>query len=152
MIRYDLTCEKGHGFDAWFRDSAGFETERAAGRVACPLCGATEVEKALMAPAVAKGRAAPPAPAKPAEPGAPVPTLSAPPEHPLHRALGALRDKLEREARYVGGSFAAEARAMHDGAAEAAPIWGEATAEEAKALIEDGAPVAPLPPLPRRDD
>ena len=149
MIRYDLRCANGHGFDAWFRDSAGYDSERAAGRVACPLCGDGEIEKALMAPAVpAKGRDR--TGERAAEPTAPA--LSAPPTHPLHQALTELRRKLEREADYVGDRFAAEARRMHAGETEARAIWGEATLAEAKALVEEGAPIAPLPPLPKRDD
>lgn len=155
MIRYDLKCAQGHGFDAWFRDSAGFDAERDAGRVACPLCGEARVEKALMAPAVAQGRRAPaPAAATPpagARPTEARQTLSAPPDHPLHRALTALRKKLEAEATYVGPRFAEEARRIHQGEAEAQAIWGEATLAEAKALLDDGAPIAPLPPLPKRD-
>ena len=150
MIRYDLRCVAGHGFDGWFRGSAGYDAERAAGRVTCPLCGSTEIEKALMAPSVVeRGRSAPAPPAG-AEPAAP--SLSAPPDHPAHRALTALRETLEARADYVGRRFADEARAMHRGEAAARAIWGEATLEEARALHEEGAPVAPLPPLPRRDD
>ena len=154
MIRYDLRCGGGCAFDGWFRDSAGFEAERAAARVCCPFCGRTDVEKALMAPSVAaRNRAA----AEPPEPGPAggserAPSLSAAPDHPLHRALGELRRKLETEADYVGRRFAEEARSIHRGEAEARAIWGEATPEEARALKEEGAPVAPLPPLPRRDD
>ncbi len=144
MIRYDLRCANGHGFDAWFRDSAGYDDERAAGRVQCPLCGVCDVEKALMAPAVpAKGRA---------ESAPAAPTLSAPPAHPLHQALADLRRKLESEAEYVGPRFAEEARRMHAGEVDPRAIWGEATLAEAKALAEEGAPIAPLPPLPKRDD
>jgi hypothetical protein len=155
MIRYDLRCSKGHAFDAWFRGSEGYEAERAAGRVLCAICGDSGVEKALMAPAVAASRDRPsppvPAPAGDAPQASAAPALSAPPEHPLHRALTALRSKLEREAEYVGDRFAAEARRMHEGETETKAIWGEATLADAKALLEDGAPVAPLPPLPKRN-
>jgi hypothetical protein len=144
MIRYDLRCANRHGFDAWFRDSTGYESEREAGRVTCPLCGDARVEKALMAPAVpSKGgdREREPVTA----------SLSAPPTHPLHKALAELRQKLEREADYVGDRFAAEARRIHTGEAESRAIWGEATLAEAKALVEEGAPIAPLPPMPKRN-
>jgi hypothetical protein len=146
MIRYDLKCDKGHAFDAWFRDSAAYDALRAAGQVACALCGSASVEKALMAPAVRPARGA----AEASPPGEPM--LSAPPQGPVAEALAALRAKLESEADYVGPGFAAEARRIHAGESEARAIWGEATGAEAKALVEDGVPVAPLPFLPRRDD
>ncbi|TVQ52486.1 MAG: DUF1178 family protein [Rhodobacteraceae bacterium] len=148
MIRYDLRCAEGHGFESWFRDSAAYDALHAAGQVACAVCGSTSVDKALMAPAVrsARRRAAEPAET------APQPMLSTPPQGPMAEALTALRAKLEAEADYVGPAFAAEARRIHEGAAERRAIWGEATGAEAKALVEDGVPVAPLPFLPRRDD
>lgn len=162
MIRYALRCDEGHAFEAWFRDSAAYDAQRAAGLVACAVCGATGVEKALMAPAVATRaagpgpEAAPPAaaPASAAPHGAPamLPALSAPPDSPAARAMAALRAHVESTADYVGPRFATEARRIHtEGGAERA-VWGEATPAEARALAEDGVPVAPLPWLPRRDD
>jgi len=118
------------------------------------------VDKALMAPAVATraattGAGAPPVAASPptTHPGAAmVPALSAPPESPAARAMAALRAHVEKTADYVGPRFASEARRIHaEGGAERA-VWGEATPAEARALAEDGVPVAPLPWLPKRDD
>ena len=144
MIRYALSCAEGHGFEAWFRDSAAYDAQRAAGLVACAVCGVAEVEKALMTPGVARqaeGR------------DGPAPALSARGEAPAAQALAELRRRLEADADYVGRRFAAEARRLHaEGASDSRPIWGEATAQEARLLLEDGVPVAPLPPLPRRDD
>jgi hypothetical protein len=142
MIRYALRCADGHGFEGWFRDSAAFDAQQAAGQLSCAVCGGGQVEKALMAPAV-------PA-AKDADKGQPV--LSAPDDSPLARAMTALRAHVEANADYVGPRFAEEARRIHaEGGAER-PIWGEATAADARALREEGVPVAPLPLLPRRDD
>lgn len=140
MIRYDLRCARGHAFDAWFRDSAAFDDQKAAGAVSCAVCGGAEVEKALMAPSVAAtaSERSPPRPA-------PSPEAAA-------RALAALRRHVEKAAEHVGPRFAAEARRIHLGDAKPRAIWGEATPEEARALIEDDVPVAPLPPAPRRDD
>lgn len=135
MIRYDLKCHEGHQFDAWFQDSATFERLSDLGQVSCVVCGSAKVEKALMAPKVSGP--------KPARETA-VPALSAP-SHPLEKELRALREKVEAEADYVGDRFAREAREMHLGETEHRPIWGEAKPEEAKALIEEGVPVAPLP-------
>lgn len=147
MIRYALTCREGHGFEAWFRDSATFDAQRAAGLVACAVCGGADVEKALMAPGVSR-------PAEKRAADQPAATaLSAPPEAPAARALAELRRRLEADADYVGRRFAAEARRLHaEGAPESRPIWGEATPQEARALLAEGVPVAPLPPLPRRND
>ncbi len=151
MIRFSLTCSNGHDFESWFQTGAAFEKLRDAQMVSCSHCGATKVEKSLMAPAVAKkGRTAAlrPDAGETAAPGPPTPLAAAPggPE----QALAELRRKIESTSEYVGLSFAAEARAMHEGDAPARPIYGEARHEDAKRLIEDGVPVAPLPFRPRR--
>lgn len=137
MIRYDLRCAQGHDFDGWFRSSEGFETMRRAGQVACTICGSTEVEKALMAPGLALSQTAPPA------------DLHRP-RTPAEEALDRLRRHVEENSDYVGMSFAAEARAIHEGLAPERPIHGEARLDEARKLIEDGIPVAPLPFRPRQ--
>lgn len=131
MIRYALRCDQGHDFDGWFRDSNGFESLRKAGQVSCAHCGSVKVEKALMAPRVAQS-----------EPVAP--SLSTP-RDPQEVALDKLRRHVEAHSDYVGMSFAAEARAMHEGQSPSRAIHGEARLEDAKKLLEDGIPVAPLP-------
>lgn len=141
MIKYALTCSKAHSFDSWFASADAFETLKAAGHVACAICGDTSVDKAIMAPQVRAGRDADAAPADGA--------LRAPASE-VEEKLAALRQHVEQNATYVGGSFANEARAMHDGDAPDRPIWGEANAQEAKKLLEDGVPVAPLPFVPSR--
>lgn len=146
MIRYDLKCARGHAFDAWFRGSQGYEDQRAAKAITCPVCGNSEIDKTLMAPSIAR-----PARPEPATPSS-APALMAPPNSELAAALTALRQKIETEATYVGRRFPEEARRQHLEETEAAPIWGEATAEEARELLSEGVPIAPLPPLPRRDD
>lgn len=149
MIRYDLRCARGHGFDAWFRDIAAYDAQAAAGLVACAVCGSSQVEKRLMAPALRTGPAAP----EPPEPPPPaLPALSAPPESPAAAALAALRRRVEETAEYVGPRFAEEARRLHETGESERAIWGEATPSEAEALAEDGVPVAPLPWLPHRND
>lgn len=134
MIRYDLICDQGHGFDSWFQSAARFDALRAGGHVSCAVCGSTAVEKALMAPAVAVKAAG---------------AITAPRDG-REAALAALRAKVEAGSDYVGMNFVAEARAMHAGDAPERSIYGEARADEARALIEDGVPVAPLPFLPTR--
>ncbi len=130
MIRYALRCDQGHDFDGWFRSSDGFEAMRDAGQVGCAVCGVTKVDRALMAPAVSDK------------------ALTAP-RNPAEAALQALRRKIETSSDYVGLSFAEEARAMHEGTRPARAIHGEARPEDARKLIEDGVPVAPLPFVPR---
>lgn len=156
MIRYSLKCAQGHDFDSWFRSSAAYDALSASGRVSCAVCGETRVAKALMAPAI--GAAEPRAPAQPpAPPPAPVqgdktvPMLSDP-ASPVERALAQLRQYLSEKADYVGRGFADEARRIHLGEVDERPIWGEATPEEARALEDEGVPVAALPFLSRRDD
>lgn len=148
MIRYTLTCKAGHGFDSWFQNAAAFGALQAAGQLACPVCGETGVEKALMAPAVVQARPSAVAPV-PAEASPSRPSLSEP-QSELEAAIAVLRRQIEENSDYVGMNFAAEARRMHDGDAPTRAIHGEAKPEEARKLIEDGVPVAPLPFLPAR--
>ena len=142
MIRYSLKCGAGHGFDSWFKNAESFQALQSAGQVACPVCGATEVEKELMAPAVR--------PARKAEAAVPArPDLSAPASD-LEEKIAALRRQVEANSEYVGMNFAAEARKIHAGDAPERAIHGEAKPDEARAMIEEGLPVAPLPFLPAR--
>lgn len=141
MIRYSLKCKNDHGFDSWFASAAACDSLMDAGRISCIYCGSTEVTKSLMAPAVNHGGEAPAAPARP---------LSAP-ANPVEAALAALRREVEANSEYVGLDFVTEARAIHDGTAPERAIFGEARLDEARKLLEDGVPVAPLPFLsPRR--
>lgn len=147
MIRYSLKCPQDHSFESWFASSDAFEALKSLGHVTCPACGARDVEKALMAPriAAAQKHTAAHGPAQ-AET-----SLSAPaPDDPRAQALARLRDEVERNSEYVGLSFAAEARKIHEGEAPHRAIYGEARPDEARALIDDGVPIAPLPFLPRR--
>jgi hypothetical protein len=155
MIHYQVQCRQGHGFDGWFRDSAAFEAQAARGLIACPVCADTGVTRALMAPAVAKGRelvpAAPapsPAPSPPTRPVAVAGDRM--PDH-VRAMLQRLRAEVERHCDYVGGKFAEEARRIHNGLSERRGIYGEATQEEAQALADEGIEVARIPWVPRAD-
>lgn len=133
MIVFDLRCGGGHVFEAWFGSSAAWEAQRGAGQVCCPICDDAAVEKAVMAPAVAakgnrRAEAAPPETAK-----------------RVLQAMGAAQARMLEGSTWVGGGFAARARAMHDGDEPPAVIHGQATIAEAKALVDDGVSVAPLP-------
>ncbi|MFQ6553033.1 DUF1178 family protein [Aestuariibius insulae] len=127
MIKYTLKCDQGHSFESWFQSSDAYEDLRAAGRLTCLDCGSTSVEKTLMAPKIGGGVKIDPA-----------------------KALAAFKSHVESNCDYFGPDFASEARAMQDGTAPDRPIYGEAKPAEAKALIDDGIPVAPLPFTPTR--
>lgn len=151
MIRYNLVCERGHEFESWFANSAAYDKQVARKLIACPVCASAKVDKAIMAPRLSRagGEAAPalpPAPA-PAEDGAPV-ALVSPREQELRTKLKELREHLIKNADYVGGRFPEEARKMHYGEIDHRSIYGEATAEEAKDLHEEGIAFHPLPYLP----
>jgi hypothetical protein len=136
MIRYTLSCDRDHSFESWFQSSEAFDALSAAGRIACAVCGSVRVSKALMAPAVRGGR------------DEPAPLRA--PASEIEAKLAELRRHIEENSEYVGLNFAAEARAIHEGDAPSRAIYGEAHRDEAKKLIEDGVPVAPLPFLPAR--
>jgi hypothetical protein len=159
MIHYQLRCENGHAFDGWFRDSAAFETQAAAGFVECPTCGSTKVERALMAPAIPKKARpprnarpeAPPEGMRPEAPPVPVPVVAARMPAELRAALAKLRAEIERTCDYVGSDFAEEARKIHRGETEARGIYGETSPEEAEALREEGVEFASVPWVPLSD-
>ncbi len=145
MISFTLRCRNGHRFESWFASGAACDGLLAGGRVTCIDCGTASVEKALMAPSVSTDRApvvvaaAPEKAADKTDPGSMVSV----------RALAALRKHVEETADYVGKDFAAEVRAMDAGSVPERPVWGEVTGAEARALIDEGLPVAPLPFGPR---
>jgi hypothetical protein len=169
MIRYTLNCAKGHDFESWFQNSAAFDRQKKRGLVSCPICGSAKVEKAIMAPRLARSDAAdieppqpqsptPPAPpAPPNEAGGPMPPVApgkapvammSPRERELRQKLKELRDHVTKHANYVGAQFPEEARKMHYGEVEHRSIYGEASPEDAKALHEEGIEFHPLPILP----
>ena len=148
MIRFALACEAAHSFESWFRDGAAYDTQRERGLLTCPVCGSAKVEKAIMAPQVArKDREAAPPPVNDPAPPAPVALLT--PEQALVRTkLRELRELMTQNSDNVGDKFAEEARRMHFGETEHRAIHGEANREEVSALLEDGVEVMPLPGLP----
>jgi hypothetical protein len=157
MIHYNLRCAKGHAFESWFQSSSAYEAQEKRKLVSCPVCGSTKVERAIMAPRILskKGRDTTasdqlPAPVPAAEiipPSSPTPLLMAQ-EAELRTKLKELRDHIVKNADNVGEKFPNEARKMHYGDIEHRPIYGEASPDEAKALIDEGVEVMPLPALP----
>lgn len=146
MIVFDLECRTGgHRFEGWFGSSADFASQHERGLVSCPQCGATDVVKAPMAPAVPrKGNQLPDRKEKAV--AKPSPAAAMPPEAvKMMQALALMQAEALKKSRWVGDSFAEDARAIHYGERDPEPIHGQATIEEAKALIEEGVEIAPLP-------
>ena len=131
MIRFHLRCDQDHSFESWFQSNDAFDKLAAGGMISCAECGSTKIAKSVMAPAVNTAQ-------------------SVTPPKPTEAMLKALRDKVESSSDYVGTQFAKEARDMHDGLTPERAIYGEASLKEAKALVEDGIPVAPLPFMPKK--
>ncbi|AWW74824.1 hypothetical protein CD351_10355 [Erythrobacter sp. KY5] len=152
MIVFDLHCDAGHRFEGWFGSSSDYEDQKAHGLVSCPHCGSDVVGKAPMAPAVgAKSNTASdarmPVPAT-AGSGDAQPVSNTPITPEVQKALTALakaQEKALKNSTWVGKDFASQSRAMHYGERDEAPIHGQASLEEAKALVDEGVPVAPLP-------
>lgn len=130
MIHYALVCDGGHDFDGWFRDSETFESQASGGLVSCPFCASTNVTRGVMAPHVARGE------------------RKADAARVLRSMIRELRDNVVAATEDVGESFPQEARAIEEGDAKPRPIRGRATFEEAKALLEDGIEILPIPELP----
>lgn len=159
MIKFRLRCANDHAFDSWFKDGATYERQEKRHLLECPVCGDSKIERAIMAPNVGrKGNArrpaaAPQPPATPdpaAAPSPPVPAAMPGPAMPpeMRKMLVEMRQQVEKNCDYVGDKFAEEARKIHYGEMPDRHIYGEATMQEARELIEEGVDVAPLPPDP----
>jgi hypothetical protein len=153
MIRYALQCERGHVFESWFANSATYDKQAKRGLVACPVCDSKKVEKAIMAPRLGRTEVAEPprtmpAPAPPPAAAHAQVAMMSPPERELRKKLKELREHITKNADYVGPRFSEQARKIHYGEIERRSIYGEASADEAKALHDEGIEFHPLPVLP----
>ena len=135
MIKYALSCDHDHAFEGWFGSSSDYDDQAARGLLECPLCGSRGVRKQIMAPAVSGTKAQKSAPA-----------VDPKMREMMMTAMGEVRRQVEENFDYVGDRFAKEARDIHEGKSEERGIYGEASAKEVKALVEDGVRIAPLPP------
>lgn len=154
MIRYRLVCESGHDFESWFPSSESYDDQVARGFVACPACGSIHVSKGMMAPSIGRSDRAPasdrqvvpeasvPVPVPPAE------AMLGERERQLRGLMRALREQVTKNADDVGAQFPEEARRMHYGESPTRAIYGEASLDEARALVDEGIDVAPLPRMP----
>lgn len=140
MILYSLACNKGHEFEAWFRDSAAYDKQAAGGKVLCPDCGSRKVKKAPMAPRLVSGEAKEKAKEKAEESKRQAEAMA---------MLREIREHVEKNADYVGDKFAEEARRIHYGETEKRSIYGEANESDAKELAEEGVEFGVVPWVPR---
>ena len=142
MIKYALACEHGHAFEGWFGASADFDDQAARGLLECPICGSKAVRKQIMSPSIGGTKAQ--------NSGAGLPPEA---RQMMMEAMGKVRAHVEDNFDYVGDTFAREARDIHEGKSKERGIYGEASPAEVKALVEDGVPVAALPPAaPKKTD
>jgi hypothetical protein len=157
VIQYALACHKGHTFESWFQNSAAYDKQAKRKLIECPVCGSLKVEKAIMAPRLARKDKSTsiavrddmaPAHAETAAPESSPVAMISPQEHEFRKKLKELRDHLTANADNVGRKFPEEARKMHYGETEHRSIYGEASAEDAKELHEEGIAFHPLPVLP----
>jgi hypothetical protein len=152
MIKYALICDSAHEFDSWFRDSAAFDKQANRGLVTCPVCQSAGVTKAIMAPRIGRPLLSDSASAESTAATAVAPAqqvaLLDDRERMLRSTIRKLRQMIEANTDDVGSGFSEEARKMHLGEVPARSIRGQASLEEARALIEEGVEVMPLPTLP----
>jgi hypothetical protein len=148
MIKYALACDLDHSFESWFADSGSFERQRKRGLIVCPVCDSSRVHKALMTPAVVGAKKADPAPAPPGESALADVALVDDRHRRLREMANRLRQEIFAKTDDVGRRFPEEARAIHAGDAPFRSIRGQATGAEARALIEEGVGVLPVPPAP----
>ena len=153
MIKYRLRCVRGHEFETWFQNSAAFDKLAKRKQLSCAMCGSDKVEKAIMSPRIAKpGVSKPGVVPSNKEQASVAPVAEAgqsdDPQsgQALRAAMKALRQTVIGNADYVGPRFAEEARRIHDDEAPARGIYGEASLQEARELLEDGISILPLPP------
>ena len=150
MILYQLQCEDQHGFEAWFRDSGAFNDQAERGLLTCPSCGSAKVSKALMAPRIGGTRQNATSQKLPATVDAKETQVSAE-AVALRQQLVEIRQKIQNSCDYVGPHFAEEARKIHYGETDPKGIYGETSADEAKALKEEGIEFGAVPWLPKEN-
>ena len=143
MILYDLTCQHEHRFESWFRNSGAVEKLVKAGQVACPVCGSRKVQKAPMAPmigkSISKSSSDNNVPAK-SQNGELVVAVEQ-----AANAINQLREMIEKNLEHVGGKFPEEARRIHYGESKKRSIYGDASADETRALLDEGIEVRAIP-------
>jgi hypothetical protein len=141
MVIYNLICKKKHSFEGWFPSFEDYQKQADKKLISCPTCGTTKVEKMPHACAVHVKKEQPAPPAKSADATPPTPPTAAEFKEMLIKVHHYVKQNFED----VGPRFAEEARQIHKGEAAERPIHGTATAQETKALAEEGVPFIALP-------
>jgi hypothetical protein len=139
MIVFTLACGADHRFEAWFKDSAAYETQATTGAIACPFCNDTAIRKAPMAPNLATSG------------GDKSNSSEQRAEEVAREILSEIREQVEANCDNVGDRFAEEARRIHYGETKQRGIYGEATSDESRELAEEGVEFHKLPWLQRRN-
>ncbi len=143
MIKYSLICKQQHAFEGWFSNSADFDKQKKRGLVTCPFCDTPSIEKSLMAPAVSTQKSM--------VPNETEAVTNAPVTKEYSDAINKIReirDQVQANSENVGNNFPEEARKIHYGEAEKRGIYGEASPDDVKELVEEGVEIVPLPVLP----
>jgi hypothetical protein len=148
MIRFALACANGHGFESWFQSGAAFDSQVAAGLVACPVCGSSAVAKGIMAPALARGDREPRVANAPVETAGPSTAVLDPADARRRAMIVELRRRILEHSDDLGPQFAEEALRIHQGLAPDRAIHGEASLDDARLLMEEGVNILPIPRLP----
>ncbi|KJE36100.1 hypothetical protein UF64_08480 [Thalassospira sp. HJ] len=136
MILFQLKCEHDHEFEGWFKDGATYEAQAADGDLSCPVCGTSNVGKALMAPRLRTSRQKEVAAEKQQQKAIAEATQA---------AIAEIRKQVESNCENVGNKFAEEARKIHYGETEKRGIFGQASLKETAELVDEGIDVMALP-------
>lgn len=141
-MKFTLHCDNAHDFEAWFRSNEDYETQARRGFVECPICGSSKVQKALMAPRIATGRA------KDERKQAVMVAAGQALQREMMEKMRQITKHVKAHADDVGERFPDEARKIHYGETDPKPIYGTAAPDEVEELIDEGVEIMPLPDLP----
>jgi len=168
MILFDIKCNDGHVFEAWFQNNEAYEKLAENELVECPLCGSTKTSKSLMAPTLSmdhgrkelvrdtvedeeKNQLVSSAHHKVMVSAHSSTTQEVSSEdvkralEHMHNIMSKFRRQVEKTCEYVGNNFAEEARKIHSGEVEKRGIYGETTLRETEELLEEGIEILPVP-------
>ena len=155
---FNLQCHAGHLFEGWFGSHDDYDTQQERGLVSCPMCHSAEVKKMPSAPRINSSRTLVPASELQGAEGASshvtasqTATGDTAQQQQLQQlqklqavVLSHLREAVS-SAEDVGEAFAEEARAIHEGEAQARSIRGIASEQERQELAEDGIAIMQVP-------
>ena len=130
MIVFNLNCLGcGFCFEGWFENSKDYNKQINKGFVSCPSCNSVKIKKALMAPNVAKKSN----------------SKNSKRNKSIASNVKKLKKIIEKEFDYVGENFTEEAKKIKYGEVKERAIYGEASIEQTKELMDENIDVLPLP-------